>query len=127
MADHQNLTVDQGSYWSQGILWKDAQGAPVDVTGYTARMKVREEIASAGDPIIELTTENSRITLGLVEETPGIPLYNILLEIATADTTTLPTFNEKKVWRYDLEMIPSNGNVKRLIQGKFVVQPEVTR
>ncbi len=128
MAAIQNLDVDQGSYWSQSLLWKDAEGEVVDLTGYTARMAVRRELPDADPAVITLTTENSRITLGLVEDTPGgTPLYNILLEISAADTTTLPTSNEKAVWRYDLEMIPGGGQVHRLIQGKFIVHPEVTR
>ncbi len=128
MAAIQNLDIDQGSYWSQSLLWKDAAGDVVDLTGYTARMSVRREVTDGDPAVISLTTANSRITLGLVEDTPGgTPLYNILLELAAADTAALPTGNEKSVWRYDLEMVPAGGQVHRLIQGKFIVHPEVTR
>lgn len=128
MAARQNLDVDQGSYWSQSLLWKDADGATIDLTGYTARMSVRREVTDADPVVISLTTENGRITLGLVEDTPGgTDLYNILLEIDAADTEDLPTGNEKSVWRYDLEMVPAGGQVHRLLEGKFIVHPEVTR
>lgn len=123
MAAKQNLDVDQGSDWDQEILWKDSGGSVIDLTGYTARMQVREAVDSS-TVIIELTTANSRIALAHVV---GPPEYNIKLTIASADTTTLPTNNEKSVWHYDLEMVSGSGVVKRLIEGKFVVHPEVTR
>jgi hypothetical protein len=137
VAASQNFEVDQGSYWSQSLLWKDSAGDPVDVTGYTARMFIREEVPSA-TTILELESDpapgggagNGRITLGLVEDTPGgEPLYNILLEIEGSATEDLPTGNEKAVWRYDLELLPADDEdlTNRLIKGKFVVFPEVTR
>src|SRR6476659_7821206 len=123
MAAHQNLDCDQGAKFSQSLLWKDGDGAVIDLTGYTARMEIRSEIASA-DIILTLETNpkpgggagNGRITLGEVDETPGVPLYNILLEIDGSDTAALPTNNEKQVWRYDLELLPadSEDNVVRL-------------
>lgn len=136
MAAHQNLDCDQGAKFSQSLLWKDSDGVVIDLTGYTARMEIREEIPS--DTII-LTlqtnpkpgggTGNGYITLGEVDQTPGVPLYNILLEIPATVTGAFSIGNEKVVWRYDLELLPSDDEdeVVRLIQGKFVVFPEVTR
>jgi hypothetical protein len=137
VAAHQNLDCDQGAKFSQSLLWKDADGATIDLTGYTARMEIRSEIPSS-DILLTLETNpkpgggagNGRITLGLVEDTPGgTDLYNILLEIDATDTASLVTNNEKQVWRYDLELLPADDEdeVVRLLQGKFVVFPEVTR
>lgn len=117
----------QGAYWEQTLLWKDGDEVPVDLTGYTARMHVRRTVDEAGTPIISLTTENARIVLGLVEETPGVPLYNILLKIAAADTTSLPATPADRKWRYDLELVPAGGQVRRLLMGKLAVSLEVTR
>lgn len=83
-------------------------------------MQVRRTVTSTGDPIIELTTANDRIVLG-----PGDG--EILLQIEAADTEALPTSNRKQTWVYDLEMVPGSGEVDRLVQGKFVVLPNVTR
>jgi hypothetical protein len=47
-----NLTVEQGAYWDQPLLWKDSNGDPVDLTGYTADMQVRDNDIVAGDPIV---------------------------------------------------------------------------
>lgn len=123
MAAKQNLDVDQGADFDQEILWKDSTGAVVDVTGYTARMQVRAELSDSTVQI-ELTTSNSRITLAHVV---GPPEYNIKLHISAADTAALAINNEKASWHYDLELISGGGVVKRLLEGKFTVHPEVTR
>jgi hypothetical protein len=122
VAAKHNLLIDQGSDWSQSLLWKDATGAPVDVDLYTARMMIRRDY-EVEPALLVLTTENSRVTLGLVEETLGVPLYNILLEIENAATDDLPAGR----WPYDLEMIAPGGFVRRLMQGKVKVSREVTR
>lgn len=136
MAAHQNLDCDQGAKFSQSLLWKDSDGVVINLTGYTARMEIREEIPSS-TIILTLETNpkagggsgNGYISLGEVDETPGVPLYNILLEIPASVTTLFSTNNEKQVWRYDLELLPADDpdEVIRLIEGKFVVHPEVTR
>lgn len=133
MAAKQNLDCDQGAKFSQSLLWKDADGAVVDLTGYTARMEIREEV-TASTIILTLETNpapgggtgNGYISLGSV----GSPVdYNILLVIPATVTAAFVTGNEKKVWHYDLELLPADDedSVVRLIQGKFVVFPEVTR
>ena len=118
-----DLEVFQGAYWSQRLEYQDSTGDPVDLTGYTARMQVRRAVESEGDPIIELTTANGRITLGDPTPTDGI----VLLEIDAGDTADLPATPFDRKWRYDLELVPAGGEVRRLTMGKFVVSLEVTR
>jgi hypothetical protein len=35
-----NFTLDQGSTWTLQIVYKDSNGAPINLTGYTAEMQV---------------------------------------------------------------------------------------
>jgi hypothetical protein len=86
----------------------------VDMTGYTARMQVRETIESASFAI-ELTTENGRI---LIDEALG----EVNLLISAADTSSLTAGS----YVYDLELV-SGSRVTRLIQGRFVVDRGTTR
>jgi hypothetical protein len=72
--------------------------------------------ASAPTTIVELTTENSRITLGGAAGT-------ITLTISSADTTVLTPGK----YVYDLELVSGGGVVSRIIEGNFVVKAEVTR
>ncbi len=79
-------------------------------------MHVRETVESAST-ILELTTANSRITLGGSSGT-------VTMTVSAADMAAVP---EGK-YVYDLEIVaPVTGVVNRLIQGNFVVRPEVTR
>lgn len=120
LAEVYNITAEQGAKYSLDITWRDDQGDPINLTGYTARMQVRESV-SAADVLIELTTENGRITLGGAAGT-------ILLEIDADVMAALDTNHLKVTWRYDLELVPADpDDTVRLLRGKFVVLPEVTR
>lgn len=111
-----NIVADQGATLSRTVTWKDSAKRAINIAGYTARMHVREAVESA-DTILELTTENDGITLGGSSGT-------VTLSVSAADMADVP---EGK-YVYDLELVaPVSGVVSRLIQGNFVVRPEVTR
>lgn len=113
-AARQNLTVEQGAYWSQELLWKDADDIPVDISGYSARMQLRTSFRSS-TAVIELT-DGDGITLGDDEGT-------ILLEMTAEQTEGIRAGR----YLYDLEMVPPDGKVVRLMQGKIKIAAEVTK
>lgn len=88
---------------------------PVDLTSYTARMQIREDIDDVAASI-SLTTENGGITLGATAGTISL----LIAATATDDITW-----EDAV--YDLEIISSGGIVTRLISGAITASDEVTR
>lgn len=115
-----NICINQGATFQLPMTWREQNedgtaGDAIDLTGYTARMQVREELEDAAT-LIELTTENGRITLndevGLIE-----------LHIAADDTEALD-FDSAV---YDLELVDGEGGVIRLIEGRVTLQREVTR
>ena len=108
-----NIVCPQGSTFHQQLTWL-IDDTPVDLTYYTARMQVREKYTSTVYNL-NLTTENGGITLGGEEGT-------ILIYISATDTEELVS----KEYVYDLEL-DSGGEVTRIIEGKFIVTPEVTR
>jgi len=108
-----NLVCPQGATFSKQLTWA-IDGDPVDLTSYTARMQVREKYTST-NTILNLTTENGGITLGDEEGTVQIDI----------DATTTSGVVAKD-YVYDLELI-SSSVVTRLIEGRFIVTPEVTR
>jgi hypothetical protein len=115
MAGEYDLEFLQGETYTKQFIWKDSAGTAVNLTGYTARMQVRQSKAS-DTVLLELTTENGRITLGGAAGTIDLNL--------TATTTAAIT------WRrglYDLELVASNGVVTRLLEGEVTVSKEVTR
>jgi hypothetical protein len=107
-----NLSCPQGSTFSKSITYK-VDESPVNLTGYEARLQVREFFYSP-EPVLSLTSQ-SGITLGASAGT-----INILIN--SGDTAALIPGN----YVYDLEVV-AGGTVSRLIEGKFVVTPEVTR
>ena len=110
-----DIVCEQGASFTREFVWQDENESPIVLTGFTARMDVRATVA-ASDPIISLTTTNTRITL-----TPAIG--KITLVLTATDTAALPA--RRAV--YDLELVSPSGVVTRLLQGKFTVSPEVTR
>ena len=110
-----HLNIEQGATFTRTITWKDSTGAPVNLTGYTARMQIRERVESS-TALVSLTS-SSGITLGGVAGT-------IVITITSTQTDSLP--NMKK-GVYDLELVSSGGVVTRLLQGEVVVSPQVTR
>lgn len=119
-----DLDVTQGAYFAKLLIWKDELDVPIDNTGYTARMKVRKRIESTVVIVTLATAENitaeGDITLDGVSG-------EILLEMSATVTAALPATPFDRRWRYDLEMVPAGGQVRRLLMGRFVVSPEVTR
>lgn len=129
MAAKQNLEVEQGAYWAQQLVWQ--QGDPpaaVDLSAYTARMQVRVRLAS---PIaVSLKSPGATGSDGPTGSAVGtITLEgagatgSIDLEIAATETAKIAPGK----FVYDLELVPADGRVRRLLQGNFTVTPEVTR
>ena len=112
LAGTYNIICEQGATFQRNLSVVNADNTEPDYNSSTARMQVRPTVESA-TIIIELTTENSRITL--LDNT-------ITLDITADDTELLPT----GAYKYDLE-IQTDADVIRLVQGNFTVSPEVTR
>ena len=109
-----DILVDQGATLNRAFFLKDSAKQPLDLSGYTARMHVREFRNSAN--IIEiLTTENDQIVL---DELDG--RVDILL--TPSETEAL----EAKNYVYDLELESSEGDVTKIVSGKLTVRSEIT-
>lgn len=115
-ADHVSLnTVNSAGfspYVSGGYL---QYSTPVDLTGYHARMEIKDRIGGT-------------IRLTLTDQTPDFRIvidnsaHTISLGISAVDTAGL-------TWDtgvYDLEMVSPAGKVTRIFSGKVTVSKEVT-
>lgn len=92
-----------------------SSGLPINLTGYTARMMVREDHTSI-TPVLDLSTVNGKISLGGTSGT-------VEVNVPASETVAIPI--EYGVW--DLELIDTLGGVIRVLQGKVKISPEVTR
>lgn len=110
-----DITINQGATFELSITWKDSAGTAINLTGYSARMQVRETYSSTSS-ILSLTS-GSGITLGGAAGTIAI-----LISATTTAALTAPFSGV-----YDLELVSAGGVVTRLLQGAATVSPEVTR
>lgn len=109
-----HITIEQGATFKPVMTWKDQNGALIDLTGYTARMQIRETVESTV-VIYEATTANGKLILGGA-------LGTITFDFPATDTAGL-SFDEAV---YDLEL-DAGGIVTRLLKGDVYLSPEVTR
>jgi hypothetical protein len=107
-----NFLCPQGSTFTRTLTYK-IDDSPVDLTGYEARLQVREYHYS--DDFVVNLTDNDGITLGGSAGT---------IDIVIDATTTQDLVPGSYV--YDLELVVGS-TVTRLVEGKFTVTPEVTR
>lgn len=108
-----DMVVEQGATYTLNMTWRDPEAAPIDLTGYSARLQAR---ARGGEVLVEMNTENGDITLGDEDGT-------IQLRLNAATTSGL----QAGIYRYDLEVETGEGEVTRLLRGQFIVEGEITK
>jgi len=110
-----DLIIEQGATFRHHLDYLDQDENPIDLTGYDARMHIREHIED-DILLIDLSTINGRIALGAGH------VGAIDIEI---DATTTANIDWERAY-YDLE-IEKDTYVRRVIQGVIRVDKEVTR
>lgn len=123
-----DIIIEQGADWRLVLTWKNESGAAVNLTGYKARMQVRESFASKAK-VFDLTTENGRITMDAVNGTITMQLpaeASAAVAINPAKTAWIDGKQAQQLV-FDLEMIAPDNAVTRLIQGAALFVPEVTK
>jgi len=108
-----NFVCPQGSTFRRTLTYT-LDEVPVDLTGYSSRLQVREAYYSES-PVVSLVS-GSGITMGGSAGT-------IDILISASVTSEFPT----GIHVYDLEIVSPSNLVDRLIEGTFNVTPEVTR
>lgn len=124
-AGKYSFSIEQGATTSFQVVYKDANGDPVDLAGYQARMQVRETIASSA--VIcrlssSLDVDGTGLNLSGSAGTLPLSSGSIGIYISAASSSGF-TFDTAV---YDLELI-TGGTVTRLLQGTIKLDKEVTR
>lgn len=116
-----DLTIDQGATYTLGMVYRGpnvlvsdviVQGDPIDITGCTARMQIRQ---SFGTTAIITSTDQDDITIGTTDG-------RIDLVLPEEKTILLTT----KRARYDFYITFPDGTVRRLLEGKVTVDLTIT-
>lgn len=112
-AGDYNIVADQGASFTLAFTI-DTDGTPWDLTGYKARMQVR--------PFVESTTKIFDLT-----ETDGIALGGVLGTVTVTRSAAQMAAARAGRHVFDLELESGGGTVTKILKGRFVIEPEVTR
>jgi hypothetical protein len=116
-----NTTVERGSTFQLTVTYKDASGTVVNLTGWTFRMQVRESQSAASTV---LTSEGGSPTIAINEtnKATGVLIFSV-----TPTNTTAISPSTLTTAYYDIEIQKtSTGEVRRILQGKLNISPEIT-
>ena len=111
MAGTYNIVADQGATFNLNFTI-DTDGTPWNLTGYTFAMMVKESTASTSD-YLDLPTDGT-VTMNSSGE--------VSITVPAAKMTTIPAGR----WYYDIELTAPNATVTRILEGRFIVNPQVT-
>ena len=109
MAQVQTFHVEAGATFLRELAYTENDGDEYDLTGYTARLQLRETIESA--PALDLEL--------------GMNVEQGLIIIALSATQTAQLTAPR--YKYAIELEAPDGTVTRMLQGSFKVDPEVVR
>ena len=114
MAVQKNWEVDQGTTFTFTVEYKDNNDSPIDLTGATAKLQVRD------------TQGGSKLAFTLTSPASGIIINPLLgkLTIKMTATQTNKLFYPKSA--YDLMITDSNLNKTKLMQGFLTLSRSVT-
>lgn len=114
MAGQKNFEVDQNATFSFIVEYKDNDGMPIDLTGSTAKMQVRD------------TKGGSKLAFSLTSPSGGITITPLLgkLTIKMTPTQTNKLFYPKS--SYDIMLTDSNANKIKLLEGFMTLSRSVT-
>jgi hypothetical protein len=126
-----NFKIEQGATTDFELVYKDSDGNPIDLSGYSARMDLRQQ-AGASTSYLTLSSSLGPCGTGLNLSGSGglsaakpVTSGSIGIYISHLSSSAL-NFDEAF---YDLEVVSGSGNcavVTRLVQGKITLSKEIT-
>jgi hypothetical protein len=109
MSGKYNIVAEQGATFNLNFR-VETDGTPWNLTGYTFAMQVRRS-TSATTTLLNLTTA-TMTSVG-----------NVSATVSAATMTGVPAGR----WVYDIELTSPGNEVTRILEGRFIVTPEVTQ
>ena len=135
MALRQDLPIRQGETWQFAYVHKDATGVPIDLTGWSARMSVRDQVGGVLEASLSSEPgEQQAGAIGLANDgtvtlsmtaaqsrrlTDNLVSASVLIEHHLRNTPEVS-------FVYDLELEDGAGNVTRALEGRVIVSREIT-
>lgn len=113
MASIKNFDVDQGATFTFQVEYLDSTNAPIDLTGSTAKMQIRD--TKGGKQLIATLTTPS---------TNGISIVGNKVNVTVPASATNKLIFPKSA--YDILVTDTNGNKIRLLEGFLTLDRSVT-
>lgn len=111
-----DLEIPQGTSFPLLLTVRDSLLASTDITGYTFVSQIRASYeSSAIIASFVFTVQNQTTNTGQVK-----------MDLASSALSGL-VLTGMVSYVYDVEMTAPNGTVSRLLQGRAIITPEVTR
>lgn len=118
-AANVNLKIEKGAQYFKTFIWRDKQKTPISLSGYSARMHIRESLDSPNIEV-ELSTSNGRVQL---EANSEVGRIDLILGATLTDAITLTS----GVYDFELYNQADPDDVKRLMEGVVTIVEGVTR
>ena len=110
MAAISNIYIDQGTDFTVQVDCTDAEGATLDLTGYTHNAQIRKTYGSSSATATFTTANNGN---------GGTDTLTL--------TDTVTAAIEAGRYVYDLTITDGSGTKSRVVEGQAIVTPSVTR
>jgi uncharacterized membrane protein YkoI len=109
MSGKYNIVAEQGATFNLNFR-VETDGTPWDLSDYTFAMQVRRSTSSS-TTLLDITSA-TMTALGQVSVT-----------VSAVTMDTVPAGR----WVYDIELTSSGDEVTRILEGRFIVSPQVTQ
>ena len=109
MSGKYNIVAEQGATFDLNFR-VETDGTPWNLTGYTFAMQVRRS-TSATTTLLEIN---------------GATMTSVGHVYATASAASMEAMPAGR-WVYDIELTSPGNQVTRILEGRFIVTPEVTQ
>jgi len=110
-----NLEIQQAADYNKTFIWKNSDGTPKDLTGWTGRMQIRKGVN--GEVVFDTNAVPQALVIGTTDGTVRVSISSVNNEL----------FPQVSGLVYDIRLVDTLGSAKRFIKGAVTIDPAVTR
>lgn len=110
-----NLEIQQAADYNKTFIWKNSDGTPKDLTGWTGRMQIRKGVG--GEVVFDTNLVAQSLIIGTTDGT-------VTLRITAENNSAFP---QSGSLAYDIRLVDTLGSAKRFIKGVVSIDPAITR
>jgi len=122
-AGKYSFIIEQGATLDFEIQYKDSNGNPIDLTGYTGAMQIRSSYSGSGTTYLTFTSSLADLTPAKTSGSVFLCFAGSIGIYAGWAATDALTFTDQAY--YDLEI--TSGSIRtRILEGRISISKQVT-